>query len=123
MASGNLNPLKSSSFSFFDLLRNGNNNAVFIDDMNRLHMMNNLYNIPNPTNAASPLCTDTEKLDPVTKKHVSPYDGFQTLGTKFTQVNCLHKDFLIFRTTISRISMFSLIVSKLTTISTTLQAN
>lgn len=81
MMSGNLNPLKSSSFSFFDLVRNGNNSALFMDDMNRLHMMNNVYNIPNPTNAANPLCTKTEKLDPVSKKHVPPFDGFEKLGT------------------------------------------
>jgi hypothetical protein len=90
MVGTTLNPLKSSSFSFFDLLRNGNNNAILMDDMNRLHIFNNIYNIPNPQNAANPLCTNTENLDPVTKKHKQPYDGFDKLGTQFTQVICVH---------------------------------
>lgn len=81
-----LNPLKSSSFSFFDLLRKGNNSALFMDDNSKLHMMNNLYNIPNPSNAASPLCTKTERLNETSKKHVPPFEGFDKLGSQFTEV-------------------------------------
>lgn len=81
-----LDPLKSSSFSFFDLLRNGDNSALFLDDANRLHIMNNIYDIPNPDNAASPLCTPRIKLDDATKKHLPPFEGFASLASQFTAV-------------------------------------
>jgi hypothetical protein len=84
-ANTSFNPLLSSSFTFFDLLRKGNNSAMMVDNVNRVHMFVNSYNIPNPSNAALPLCTKTEKLDS-TGKHVVPFDGFPKIGASFTTV-------------------------------------
>jgi hypothetical protein len=78
--------LATSSFSFIDLFRKGSNHAVAIDGDNKINIMVNKYNLPNPKDTASSLCLGKEMLGS-DNKHIAPFDGFKEFGKTFTKVS------------------------------------